>query len=571
MRPSLFQTSLFVAALAFGAVSASAQQTAQVSVSVLNNRVAIGEIGQYFITVRNGEAELPERIAVDGLEVIFSGSQLSSTISGGRQSFETTYFYRFKGNQPGTFIIPEFEFRVGAGTAKTKAVTVTIYENSAQTNLDATKPYFARLEVNRTSFYVNEIVPFTLTAYVQGRNSLNGVASATLKHESFVIQGFSQIRTDGTEVGNSYYSSAELPSHLFALKAGDFRLGPGQMVVRSTDAETGFGLSSFFQRTVAHELATNTVNVTVKPLPANAPTSFTGGVGSFEMSARPSTTTLGIGDPVSLEFEVTGVGNLRTMTAPVFAVPQTGIWKTYEASKTLNDEEDSDGFKAGTVRFSQVLIPEARTKTIPEFHLSYFDPAKESYVTVKAGPFDITLTESTASAAAPAPLVSWSAADAPTAAKKPEPGYEDILHIRTGAPRWIAAYSADDPGPWFLPVQGLFSVVFFTVIGFGVARWLAMRKESAPARLEDLSFARARKQLPKVGAPRREFYRAVMRALEAWKREHPGAPAPVREVVDRTVERCSTILYSGQNEGDTPVTQAETDEIAGRLQRLASR
>ncbi len=571
MRSRLHPLFLILAALWLAASAAMAQQPAQVSVSVLNSRVAIGEIGQYFLTVKNGEAELPERIAVDGLEVIYSGSQLSSTIVSGRQSFETTYFYRFKGNQPGTFIIPEFEFRIGTETAKTKAVTVTIYEDDGQTNLDATKPYFAKLDLNRTTFYVNELVPFSIAAFVQGRNSINGVASASLKNESFVVQNFSQVRTDGAEVGNTYYSSAELPSHLFALKAGDYRLGPGQIVVRSIDAETGFGLSAFFQRTVAHDLATNTVNVTVKPLPANAPASFTGGVGSFEMTARPSTTTLGLGDPVSIEFEVTGVGNLRTMTAPVFAVPQTGIWKSYEPSKTLADEEDSDGFTAGTVRFSQVLIPEARTKTIPEFHLTYFDPAKESYVTAKAGPFDISLTESTAVAAAPTPVAPSSApADLP-AASSPEPVYDDILHIRTGAPRWIASYRAGDPGPWFMPVQALFSVAFFTVIGFGLARWFAIRKEPAPAGLEVISFARACKLLPKPGASRRDYYRSVLRALEAWRREHPTAPAPVREVVDRTADRCNTILYSGQNEGDAAVTQAETDEISGRLRRLASR
>lgn len=550
--------------------SAAAQQKERVSVSVLNSRVAVGEIGQYFITVRNGEASLPQRIAVDGLEVIYSGSQLSSSFINGRQSFETTHFYRFKGNQPGTYVIPEIEFQIGNEAAKTKPVTVTIYENNGQTNIDATKPYFAKLEANRNTFYVNEIVPFTVTAYVQGRNSLNGVVSVDLQHESFVIQKFSEVRDDSTEVGNSYYSAAAMPSHFFALKAGEFRLGPGQVVVRTLDRDSGFGISFPFARTAAHELATNTLNLTVKPLPDNAPASFTGGVGSFEMVARPPTTTLAIGDPVSMEFEVTGVGNLRTMTAPVFSVPQTGIWKTYEASKTLTDEEDSDGFKSGTARFSQVLIPEARTKSIPEFHLTYFDPAKEEYVTVKAGPFDITLNEA-AAIAAPAPVaVPGASADLPDA-RAPEPAFDDILHIRTGPPRWIASYRADAPGPWFLPVQLLFSVAFFTVIGFGVARWIALRGETTPLRVEEVSFARARKQLPKPGAPRRDYYRAVLRALEAWKREHPGAPAPVREVVDRTAERCSAILYSGQNEGDTPVTPAETEEISGRLQRLASR
>lgn len=550
------------------APAASAPSDDTLTVNVLRDRIAIGEIGQLFIKVRNGEASMPERIETAGLEVVFSGQQSAINIIGGVSTVETTYFYRFRGDNPGTFTIPEFEIRIGDRVAKTRPIVITVIENNGtDATLDATKPFFGKLELTRDTFYVNELVPFTLTAYVRGRNAINDVVSADLKNESFIFRGFREVRTDGADVGNSYYSSAVIPSHLFALKPGTHRLGPGQIVVRVLDSDSGFGLSSIFQRTVTREMVTNTLQVTVKPLPNGAPSSFTGGVGTFEMTATPSLTTLGLGDPLTVEFEVTGIGNFRTMSAPVFAVPQKGIWKTYEPNKTLNDEEDSDGFRTGKVRFSQVLIPEAKTETIPEFQLCFFDPVKEQYTTLKAGPFPVTITEAPVSSAPVMPVSPGGNSAGP--AKRPEPKFDDILHIRTGAARWLAEAPSGRPGVFFWLVQVVCSVAFCTVAGFGVARWVAARRERPAQAQTELSFAKALRQIPKPGAPRRVFFRAVSDALAAWRREHHDAPSQVIEILTRVSDRCDAVLYSGQSEPDSPVSASEAEEFLSLLNRLS--
>ncbi len=566
--------------LAAFALSARAQNPSSaptddsVTVNVLNDRVAIGEIGQIFIKVRGSDAAMPAKIEAQGLEVTASGSQSSIVISGGRQTMETTYFYRFQGDQPGTYTIPEFDIRLGDRTARTRPLVITVVENSGGDEaLDATKPYFAKLELTRDRFYVNELVPFTLSAYVRGRNAINDVVSASLDNEGFVIKGFREVRTEGAELGNNYYSSAVIPSHLFALRAGDYRMGPAKVAVRVLDSDPGFGrLSSFFQRTVTREMATNTVNVVVKPLPEGAPASFTGGIGNFKIEATPSTTSLAVGDPVSIDFTVTGAGNLRTMGAPVFAIPQKGIWKAYDANKKLNDEEDSDGFKPGRVQFSQVIIPETRTETIPEFHLTYFDPAKEEYVTLKTAPIPITVQAATVSDAAVSDGASHPAATELPAAKSPEPVFADVMHIRTLPPRWVAAQSLAGPGTLFYLVQGLFSVALCTVLAFGLARWIAARKQRVTlSPVVEIPFSRAVKQVPATGAPRREFYHAVAEAVAAWRREHPDAPAGIVEHLARLSNRCDAVLFSGRGGLDTPVDASETEEITKLLKTLRKR
>jgi hypothetical protein len=557
-------------ALHLGADGLRAQGSGSVSVSLLSDRVAVGEFGQIFITIRNGDARMPERIDVEGLEVVYSGNRFV----GSARAVEATHYYRYRAAEPGTYTIPAFEIRVGNRAETVGPIAVTIVERSASEALDATKPFFAKLELPRDTFYAGEIVPFTVSAYVRGRNSIHEIASAKFENESFVIKGFREVRTDGAEVGRVYYSSATVPSHLFALKPGDYRLGPAEITVRALDADAGFGgLSQFFQRTTAREMVTNTVNVSVKALPEGAPTSFTGGVGRFELSATPSTTTLAVGDPVSMEFEVKGVGNLRTMGAPVFAIPQTGIWKSYEPSKSLDDAEDSDGFSEGRVRFSRVILLEAAVEAIPEFQLAYFDPAQDQYVVLRTDPVPITLLRDRAAdsptSTAGAGEVSFGGAF-PTA-RRPEPAYSDILHIRTGRPRWVASAIPGRAGALFWTAQVLLSVAFCTLVGLGLAKWIGERRAGRSALPERVPFSRAVKRLPPAGSPRRDFFEAVAAALESWRREHPEAPAKLLAVVSGVAERCDAALYSGRDDGDRPVAASEAEEIASLLRRLPVR
>ncbi len=565
---------LLLPGLSHLAAQSSAQPT--VSVNVLSNRVALGEMGQLIIKVTNGDAQMPRTVDAPGLEVIFSGEQSSIKIINGVSSAETNYYYRFRGDTVGTFTIPAFEIVVKNQPVMTPPVEITIFErDQTEAGLDATKPFFGKLEMNKDEFYVNEIVPFTLNAYVRGRGAISDVTNAKLENTSFVIKSFREVRTDGAEVGNVYYSSAVIPSTLFALKPGQFRLGPAEIGVRVLDAGSGFGLSALFRGNAPREMVTNTVNVTVKPLPDNAPTSFTGGVGVFEISSAPSTTEVGVGDPISMEFIVSGIGNLRTMSAPDFGIPQTGIWKSYEANKELNDQTDSDGFNKGQVKFSRVIIPEAKVNEIPSFLLTYFDPTKAEFVTLRTDPIPITVTQDRSGDAPtaiqfPAGGIEAGSAASP-AASKPSAAFPDVMHIRTGAPRWVASAGGSKPGLAFYVVQILFSLAFCTVAAFGVVRWTKTWQASQLHRQAHPPFAHALKHLPRPGSPRRKFYEAVSLAIRQWQREHPD-PAPLlTRAADHVAERCATVLYSGMGETDTPVSASEVAEFEAILKKLPRR
>lgn len=569
---SLFLISLLVLS---GPGTVSSQQPQSgfgISINALSSRVAIGEIGTLIVKITGGDSRLPEQLDVPGLAIEHSGQQSRINIINGARTIEMTHFYRFRGDTPGTYTVPPLEIGLGNETFQTDPLEITIYERDQNEALDATKPYFGKFELSKEEFYVNEIIPLTLSSFVQGRNRIQDVLPPKLGHESFIVKSFRDVQTDGAELGNTYYSSATMPSNLFALKAGDHRLGPATLGVRVADTSgSSFGFGGFFSRTVTREMATNTINVTVKPLPGGAPLSFTGGVGKFELIANASTDEVSIGDPISMEFVVSGEGNLQTMSAPVFQVTPTGIWKSYEASKTI-DEDATDGGSASAVGravFSQVIIPEAKVDTIPPFELTYFDPSREEYVTLETPAIPITVSADSRSEAPT--TISYPAGGneiTPVeSASKPIAQFDDVLHIRKTPPRWIAATDLEGKSIWFYLLQAILSVGFFTIIGFGVVRWAKEREVTTHGPV--LSYRQSLKRIPKEGSPKREFYHAVATSVMLWHDEHPDAPPAVLEIVDRINDRCDTVLYSGVSKSEGPVTSHDINEVLPILQKLA--
>lgn len=550
--------------------SGQGQGEVRISTNVLNSRVAIGEIGTLIIEVTGAEARLPQQIQAEGLEISHSGEQSSIEIVNGLRTIKFTHFFRFRGNEPGTYTIPSIEVELPNEKRPTRVIEVTIYERDENEALDATRPYFAKLELDQDEFYVNQVIPFTVTAYVRGRNAISDVVQPRFEHESFVIKTFRDVRTDGGELGSTYYSSAALPSSLFALKAGEHRLGPADLGVRVLDTSTGFGFSSFFSRTVVREMATNTLKVNVKPLPEGAPAGFSGAVGSFQLSAEPSTTQVSVGDPISMKFRVSGTGNLQTMSAPVFQSAQDGKWRSYEAAKQIETDERSEGIPEGAAIFSQVIIPEDQASAIPSFVFSYFDPETERYVSRVTDPIPIKVVADPNRVTSPPvsfPSNGNSFSNEPSVSR-PEPNFEEMLYIRSTTPRWITASALSEKSWLQYGVHGFFSIGFFTLLGFGIVKSLKQRQLARESAGEPTTFGEALKQIPRNESSRRDYYRSVATALSCWKSEHHDAPEPILEVIQRVSAKCDRFLYSGQSEGSSPISPEEVAEFQSILKKL---
>jgi len=375
-------------------------------------------------------------------------------------------------------------------------------------------------------------------------------------------------------MNDTLYSLARLPSHLFALKPGRHTLGPAKISVRVVDSQSGFGFPGIFQRAQTFAVSTPSLTLEVKPLPPGEPPSFTGGVGRFDLEMTLSTQSVAVGDPISVAFEVKGIGNLGTMGAPRFTGAGSGVWRAYEPTKNIDPEEESDGETAGRATFEQVIIPLEKTGEIPSFELAFFDPSSEEYVVRKTDPAPIEVLPDAGAArtaALPAgPAGGPAQGSSATPAATPVPRFDALLHIHPGpAQLRPVASAAPGPGFGFLGTQVLLSLGFCTLAGFGVARMVSERRKAKAHEQASPSFRQAVREVPGPGAPRGLYYRSVSRALEIWKKEHGDAPPKALEVIGRLTEKCGSHLYSGRGKTDEPVTGEEVQEVRDVLALLS--
>ncbi|QHS61600.1 BatD family protein [Chitinophaga agri] len=139
---------------------------------------------------------------------------------------------------------------------------------------------------------------------------------------------------------------------------------------------------------VPYKIQTAPVRVTVKPLPVdNRPASFAGAVGKFNMTAAIDKNNLTTDDALTLKVVISGQGNVNLLNGPKVDVP-AGFEK-YDPKVTDNIEKNSNPL-SGTRQFEYVLMPqEAGDQVIPPVEFSYFDPASNTYKSVRSAAFTV--------------------------------------------------------------------------------------------------------------------------------------------------------------------------------------
>ncbi|HKJ66131.1 MAG TPA: BatD family protein, partial [Desulfopila sp.] len=96
-----------------------------------------------------------------------------------------------------------------------------------------------------------------------------------------------------------------------------------------------------------------------------------------------------VGEPITLTMTISGKGNFDRVSVPEF--PTDENWKSYSANGTFFSSGDS---YTGKKVFERAVVAKNSALTaIPSLRFSYFDPAKESYVTLDTEPLSLQVEE----------------------------------------------------------------------------------------------------------------------------------------------------------------------------------
>ena len=261
-----------------------------------------------------------------------------------------------------------------------------------------------------------------------------------------------------------------------------------------------FHSQSIKQESTEAETQTPTVNITVKPLPAQGkPADFSGMVGDYKFSADFDRTNLKVGEALTLSINIKGDGTPGTITDP--KLPDFSEFRSVPPENNISKKVT--GNKVVTTKDIKVfLYPKKKgTFEIPAINYSWFNPAKKKYETATAGPWTIEVEKGDAGAEAifQGP-VAGSAGPSAVQKQEIESLGSDIRFIHTSAPK------SDTVAPY---KSVLFWILFTAAIPFYIIATLLVkirRKRNSNAAL--VRKGHANKQL-------KEKFAQARKALEA--------------------------------------------------------
>src|SRR5881392_1038474 len=472
--------------------------------AVLNSSdAAVGETVHLEIRVAGARgADAPDEIMVDGLEIRRTGTSQRIEMNNLSLTSSVVYDYTVMPLRAGRFTIPPQTIRVGNNSLRTPALTLNVADSPGRSSgtrpgrdaaaASASSLVFAELIVPSKTAYVGEIVPVQIRMGFDPRVRPRLVEPPEITGQGFTAQKLQQSGENTETISGRPYEVVTFKTAIAAARAGRFEIGPvkakAQVVVprrqsaprsrpRSPfdlfDRDDPFS-DPFFSNPFSQlgerrevEIKSEPVALEVKPLPKNAPPSFSGAIGNFTMATDANPKSLQVGDPITVTSTLSGRGNFDRVNAPV--IEDERGWHKYPPSSKF--KQDDEVGLSGTKTFETVLSPNEKKQSLPLLAFSYFDPVKEQYVTLRSEAMPITVqggTAATQNVATPQPASSRTSGTTPTraapaaatAAKPPE-----TLYQLTERPRATESFAPIYKRRVFWGVQ---VISLLALIGFAV-------------------------------------------------------------------------------------------------------
>ncbi len=329
--------------------------------------------------------------------IVVSGPSRSMrrSIVNGQRSMEMGFSYTLQPRKIGNYVIGSASIVVSGKSYKTKPVKVEVVEGRTSAASD------------EQAFFV-KAVPSTQEAYIGQQINVNYKLFTTVDIESYNIleesdyPGFYaedltrfETRTTKEIVDKVQYVSRILKSvSLYPQQAGKLTIDPMQLqlgVVVEDNRKPG---NFFFSRPVKRVPAsTAPVELSIKPLPENAPETFSGAVGWYNMSSQLSRNTITTDDVLSLVLTITGTGDVKRVQAP--PVELGDVFEVYDPNVKEESTFEINGEVRGRKSFEYLLVPKrpGTYEIRPEF--SYFDPDSAQYLKINDKVYQVNVKQGT--------------------------------------------------------------------------------------------------------------------------------------------------------------------------------
>jgi hypothetical protein len=583
-------------------------ESPSVTAVLSNSEAVVGQMVQMEIKVSGANnAGLPTEISVDGLEIHQTGTSRQFEMHNLTTSSSTVYIYTILPLKPGTFTIPPQTIRVGGNSLRTPALKLNVSDSpnrstrSNQTAQPANTNQLAFLEliVPKKTAFVGEIVPAEIRLGFDPRAHPKLIDGPEVSGQGFTAQKLQQGGENLETINGRTYDVVTFKTAIAAARAGKFDLGPVKAKVqvvtprapgtrRSRSPFDLFNLDDpfsdpFFSDPFGQfgerrevEINSEPIAFEVKPLPANAPASFSGAIGNFTMTIEAKPKSVQVGDPITVTSTISGRGNFDRVNAPV-PEDERG-WHKYPPSSKFK-QDDEVGI-SGTKTFEMVLSPNEKKQSIPLLAFSYFDPVKERYMTLHSDPIAITVQ----GGAAPGPSIAAQPAPptpATTSAVPAKP--QDILYQLTERGR-VQSFTPLYVRPIFWTAQLIPLVALLGLAGWRMRQARIGNREARRIAALQHEAAELMRKLRRDDVSPQEYYAEasrVVRVKAALARNADpntidaetaadtfGLNGDSRERLKRLFEQSDELQYSGAHNGSKRISAENRRDVLELIEDL---
>ena len=378
-----------------------AQVTFQTKVS--KNRMGINErLKVSFEMNKNGDNFTPPKF--EGFRVVGGPNQsTSNTWINGKRSFSRTYTYFLNPTRKGTLKIRQATIKIDGEIYKTSPVQVEVTDAVKTPNQGGNADYIADqnvhlvAEISNGRPYLNEAFTIVYKLYYTsqiGISNVNEVESPSYADFwSHLIPIQKLEMKQGVYKGETYNYVTWRKAVLYPQKTGELVIEPLTLNINvqvPSNRRDIFGQR--INRQVPKVITAGKRTIKVKPLPEkNKPIGFTGAVGSFDLSYSLNKKVLKASESFQATLKVSGRGNLKLFGLPKITVPAT--LEVYEPEHAESIKTNLLGMQ-GNIQDTYTIVPEFQGNyPIPGVSFSYFDPNKESYVTLSSKEYMVNVNE----------------------------------------------------------------------------------------------------------------------------------------------------------------------------------
>jgi hypothetical protein len=387
-----------------------------IQAGVDKNRVALGETFSYTLTVSGGLRNLPQPTlpTFDHFEIVggpMQSQQFSMGTGGISSSLTLTYYLRPV--QAGTFTIGPAEITVNGQTPRSEAIRIEVVDvgrtgqpqqqprpqaedeaSDVVTTGEISGDIALLCSVDNPDPYVGQAVLYRWRLYLsqRARNALdhfNPIRPVLPSFTGFWHEEVGEARETREQHGGQVYTVVEIQRALYPIVSGPQTIEPGKCELRYDN----FG---FFSRRRAQGpgmVQSEPIEINVHSLPqAGRPKDFGHLVGVFQMRAEVDRTQVRAGEPLTYTVQISGQGNLKALPELDFSDLEKAGFRVYtpEVQRTIDNRTFPT---AGNIATKVLLIPrEPGEYVIPPRTLTFFDPGREKYHTVRTAAFTITAT-----------------------------------------------------------------------------------------------------------------------------------------------------------------------------------